>query len=144
MKKISIFSLLLFFTSTYSIFGSSYTFSYDASPIIEASDNELGLIKSFQKSSLMNKMSNSLKEEYNVEWIEKYVSESQRYGFSRNYSKVLAKILPISINYYFLEPLEGSVETEITIREEDNTLLSFVYDSENSTLIAINLIKTSQ
>lgn len=89
-------------------------------------------------------MSNSLKEEYNIEWIEKYVSESQRYGFSRNYSKVLAKILPLNKNYYFLEPLEGSIETEITIREEDNTLLSFVYDSKNSTLIAINLIKSSQ
>lgn len=89
-------------------------------------------------------MSNSLKEEYNIEWIEKYVSESQRYGFSRNYSKVLAKILPLNKNYYFLEPLEGAIETEITIREEDNTLLSFVYDSKNSTLIAINLIKSSQ
>lgn len=139
MKKLNLLALLIINITLISIYSSPYTFSYDGSVAIEAQDNELGLIQSNNLSDLMKNMSESLKEEYKPEWIEKYVSESQRYGFSKSYSKTLASILPLTSNYYFIEPKVGDGECELTIREEDNSSLTFVYDSKSKSLIAISL-----
>lgn len=138
MKKTSLFALLIFNITLSSIYCSPYTFSYDGSMTIEAHDNELGLIQSTGLNDLMKKMSESLNEEYNQEWIEKYVSESQRYGFSRSYSKTLASLLPLNSKYYFIEPKEGDVECELTIREENNSTITFIYDSSTKSLIAMS------
>jgi len=136
MKKIGLFALLLSIT-TLSIFSSPYTISYDGLDILEASDNELGLIQSDVMSPLMIEMSKSLGEEYNSNWLENYVSPTQRNGFSKSYSKTLLSILPMTEKYYFISPNMGEVEDELVIRMESGEYLSFIYESKNKTLIAL-------
>jgi hypothetical protein len=136
MIKKRYFALVFLFFSI-PIYSASFNFSSELSNEIYAYDNSLGAIVGNNKSELLVKLENSLKDEFTPSWIEDYVAKENLYGFSKSFSLELASILPLSCPYYFLDPIVGESETQIKIRCADERVITFIFDRDNY-LVAVS------
>lgn len=135
-KKLLFALFLMFFSGP--LFCASFNFSSENSEKIYAYDNEFGKILDTNKSDLVIKLENSLKDDFSPQWIEEFVKQENLYGFSKSYSIKLKEILPITLPYYIIEPIINSNEIQIAVRCSNNKIIKFIFD-DNKYLVAITM-----
>ncbi len=140
-KKIFLFTLILL-TCVQSIFSKETSLEIYNSIILPRS-NKIGLINSFNYRTGETYFKQMFEEEYNVEWVDRYIMDEYKYSFTKENSKFLAKLLPVEGSIYVGYMNYKPNNRTISVLIDNELIVQIILDNRVDKIISMQFISSS-
>jgi len=135
-KKILVFTFIILLSINNMYSNTSEIEIYNET--IMPKSSKIGYLQFANQESLLKYTNQIFKEDYSPEWIEKNVQKEFRYGFSKQYSKKLASLLPIKETIYFSFITYQENNISLSIELISGEVIDIIYDKALNQIIALN------
>jgi hypothetical protein len=140
-KKILLFTLILF-ANIQSFFANDTSLIIYNNTILPIS-NKIGMINSINSTESEKYFKEMFEEDFNVEWIDKYIMDDYKYSFTKENSKFLAQLLPIEGSIYVGKMNYKPNNRTISVLIENNLIVQIIIDKSIDKIIAMKFISSS-
>ncbi len=137
-RKIYIFTLILLISCA-SLFARDNKFSIYNRTILPTS-SKIGKIESGKLYSSENYFKQMFKDEYSLNWVERYVKDEYKYSFTKENSKILAELLPVKGSIYTSKITLKPNNRTINLLIEDKTIVKIILEKQSDKIIAMEII----
>lgn len=137
-RKIYTFTLILLFSCA-SLFARDNKFSIYNRTILPTS-SKIGKIESGKLYSSENYFKQMFKDEYSLNWVERYVKDEYKYSFTKENSKILAELLPVKGPIYTSKITLKPNNRTINLLIEDKTIVKIILEKQSDKIIAMEII----
>ena len=137
-RKIYIFTLILLISCA-SLFARDNKFSIYNRTILPTS-SKIGKIESGKLYSSENYFKQMFKDEYSLNWVEKYIKDEYKYSFTKENSKILAELLPVKGSIYTSKITIKPNNRTINLLIEDKTIIKIILEKQSDKIIAMEII----
>jgi hypothetical protein len=140
-KKIFLFTLILFI-SIQSFFANDGSLEIYNNTILPRS-NKIGLINSFNFGTSERYFKEMFEEEYDVNWVDKYIMDDYKYSFTKENSKLLAQLLPVDGAIYFGNMNYKPNNRTISVLIKNELIVQIIIDKSIDKIISMQFISAS-
>lgn len=137
-RKIYIFTLILLISCA-SLFARDNKFSIYNRTILPTS-SKIGKIESGKLYSSENYFKQMFKDEYSLNWVERYIKDEYKYSFTKENSKILAELLPVKGSIYTSKITIKPNNRTINLLIEDKTIIKIILEKQSDKIIAMEII----
>ncbi|MDC7238451.1 MAG: hypothetical protein PQJ45_11845 [Sphaerochaetaceae bacterium] len=140
-KKILLFTLILF-TNIPAFFANDTSLVIYNNTILPIS-NKIGMINSINSTESERYFKEMFEEDFNLEWIDKYIMDDYKYSFTKENSKFLAQLLPIKGSIYVGKMNYKPSNRTISVLIENNLIVQIIIDKNIDKIISMKFISSS-
>jgi len=136
-KKILLSTLIIIFCVNFIYAQEQKIKIYDVNILPVSS--KIGMIQSGEIDSLENYSKKMFTQDYSLDWIERFVIDEYKYGFTKENSKVLASLLPVKGPIYTSKASIKANNRAITLLVNEDIIINLIFDEQLNKIISLSI-----